>query len=585
MNKRLFLVCVFGIATLTFNPLVSGNQNSLAQRVFNKHSGTLQHPDIRAILPAVLAGLKDPETQYLLTPATVNLVVANPDLLPRFIPDIEPKFVSLLKKDAPLKAMLRDPLMQRLLQDPVAIDELAGLLSIREAVSDVTLPLNRHDVPAQQIYDEAIHSVVWIVTYLGNRPEATGSGVLIDAERLLVVTNEHVIEDAQQIYVFFPWRNADGINMDQAFYLEHRNWLETRGYATRGRVIEQNVKNDLTIVQLADIPATAREIKHDFSRNVENSMKRGDTVHIFGNPGIQLWDWDPGKFIRAWRNCPPSGGTCLEMEAGVRGGNSGGPVLNGQGMLIGIVTATNHKTMTLASPAKNVRALLNRVPVNLPPIPPPQIHPKRTFKIRNRTGVTVPYQIKWSNNNNWQSYFLETGYIATHKSGRQHIPQDYPKIRFDYIAGDGQRITYRVQSLESALASANVVPAYRFAYNQRGDQLDLRRDGFAAPALSTVTPNETDLLSNYPNPFNPETWIPYQLAKPAEVTVTIYTTDGTLVRTLALGHQPAGTYRDKSRAAYWDGKNELGEPVASGLYFYTLKAGGFTATRKMLIRK
>ena len=96
-------------------------------------------------------------------------------------------------------------------------------------------------------------------------------------------------------------------------------------------------------------------------------------------------------------------------------------------------------------------------------------------------------------------------------------------------------------------------------------------------------PEETTLMPNYPNPFNPETWIPYQLAEPAEVMLTIYSTDGKLVRTIALGHQPAGVYESKSRAAYWDGKNEISERVASGTYFYTLKAGDFAATRKMLI--
>ena len=100
-----------------------------------------------------------------------------------------------------------------------------------------------------------------------------------------------------------------------------------------------------------------------------------------------------------------------------------------------------------------------------------------------------------------------------------------------------------------------------------------------------LTPKTTALLPNYPNPFNPETWIPYRLEQPADVTVTIYAANGTLVRTLQLGHQPAGTYESRTRAAYWNGKNEFGEPVASGLYFYTLTAGTFTATRKMLIRK
>ena len=103
--------------------------------------------------------------------------------------------------------------------------------------------------------------------------------------------------------------------------------------------------------------------------------------------------------------------------------------------------------------------------------------------------------------------------------------------------------------------------------------------------LALLTPKETVLLANYPNPFNPETWLPYRLAEPAEVTVRIYAANGSLIRTLALGHLPAGIYEGRSRAAYWDGRNALGEPVASGVYFYTLSAGDFSATRKMLIRK
>ena len=103
--------------------------------------------------------------------------------------------------------------------------------------------------------------------------------------------------------------------------------------------------------------------------------------------------------------------------------------------------------------------------------------------------------------------------------------------------------------------------------------------------LTSLIPEKTALLANYPNPFNPETWIPYQLVKPADVTLTIYTADGAVVRTLALGHQAAGIYRSRSHAVYWDGRNKVGESVASGIYFYTLTAGDFTATRKMLILK
>ena len=103
--------------------------------------------------------------------------------------------------------------------------------------------------------------------------------------------------------------------------------------------------------------------------------------------------------------------------------------------------------------------------------------------------------------------------------------------------------------------------------------------------LAALTSRATALLPNYPNPFNPETWIPYQLAKPAKVTVSIHAADGKLVRTLDLGELSTGVYQNKARAAYWDGRNEQNEPVASGVYFYTLTAGDFTATRKMLIQK
>ena len=103
--------------------------------------------------------------------------------------------------------------------------------------------------------------------------------------------------------------------------------------------------------------------------------------------------------------------------------------------------------------------------------------------------------------------------------------------------------------------------------------------------LTRLLPESTALLANYPNPFNPETWMPYQLSEPSEVTLTVYSLTGEVIRRFALGHQSTGAYRSRSRAVYWDGANESGDAVASGIYFYTLTAGDFSATRKMLIRK
>ena len=108
---------------------------------------------------------------------------------------------------------------------------------------------------------------------------------------------------------------------------------------------------------------------------------------------------------------------------------------------------------------------------------------------------------------------------------------------------------------------------------------------FLERLLAALTPKETLLLPNYPNPFNPETWLPYHLAHDADVRLTIYDTTGAIVRRLDLGHQPAGYYTTRTKAAYWDGRNSLGEVVGSGVYFYQLSAGDFSATRKMVILK
>ncbi len=113
------------------------------------------------------------------------------------------------------------------------------------------------------------------------------------------------------------------------------------------------------------------------------------------------------------------------------------------------------------------------------------------------------------------------------------------------------------------------------------------RNAFLSLQLNVgdVHPQDTLLAQNYPNPFNPETWIPYQLSASTQVQIDIYNVSGQLVRSLDLGWQPTGSYMTPSSAAYWDGKNAVGERVASGIYFYTLQTSDFTATRRMVILK
>ena len=102
---------------------------------------------------------------------------------------------------------------------------------------------------------------------------------------------------------------------------------------------------------------------------------------------------------------------------------------------------------------------------------------------------------------------------------------------------------------------------------------------------SDILPGKTQLLTNYPNSFNPETWIPFQLAQDSTVTAKIYDLTGRQIRMIELGHIPAGNYVESNRAIYWDGKTDTGEQVSSGTYFYQIEAGDYTETRKMVILK
>ncbi len=160
---------------------------------------------------------------------------------------------------------------------------------------------------------------------------------------------------------------------------------------------------------------------------------------------------------------------------------------------------------------------------------------------------------------------------------------------FSIVSTSGQLQTSAALDYETKTSYSVIVTVYDG--NSGGDTISVTINvtdvANAAPPTQTspAIPDNTALLSNYPNPFNPETWIPYQLAKPAEVTLTIYDMRGVVVRQLTLGHRAAGVYHSRNRAAHWDGRNTIGEKVATGVYFVKFSAGDYTATRKMLIRK
>ena len=175
---------------------------------------------------------------------------------------------------------------------------------------------------------------------------------------------------------------------------------------------------------------------------------------------------------------------------------------------------------------------------------------------------------------------LRTGSIAT-----QNITSDVKRSAAVWADLNRKSVVEAGDKLEIALYDerGNVVSG---PFQRTVTTTDIR-NAFLSLQLNVgdVQPKDTILAQNYPNPFNPETWIPYQLSKPAEVTIRIHNIAGQLIRTLDLGLQPVGSYMTPETAAYWDGKNAVGEHVSSGIYFYTLQTADFAATRRMVILK
>ena len=201
---------------------------------------------------------------------------------------------------------------------------------------------------ANQVYDNAIRSVMWIV----NPGVSEGSGVLFDKKFRLAVTNAHVtgIQNTIDIYFSAPDEKGELIK-DRNFYLTSSDVLKRLGYYTKGHVIAKNEKTDLAIIKLDGLPETAREIDWNLTMPATNA---GDLVYILGNPdGQDLWRWTLGEFL----NNP---GDFLHIQSDVFGGNSGGPVLNKQGVLIGIVARSDRHMNALAIPVRDISRLLSK---------------------------------------------------------------------------------------------------------------------------------------------------------------------------------------------------------------------------------
>ena len=237
-----------------------------------------------------------------------------------------------------------------------------------------SVTFNPKELSVDEIYDKTIHSLLWILADAGQ-----GSGVLIDKELRLAVTNYHVTKESDSIVVVFPVRDRYGyLTYERDFYLNKSNQkvLERLGYATTGHIVAKEPTTDMVIVQLDGLPDTAREIKHNFEYSTHLHMSKNDQVHILGNPAdLALWRWTGGFF----QGVDDQG--MIQINADIYKGNSGGPVLNNRGMLIGIATRSNEERKAWAVPANHINHLLAT------------LKPRKIFNILNDTLYTLPSQV------------------------------------------------------------------------------------------------------------------------------------------------------------------------------------------------
>ena len=316
------------------------------------------------------------------------------------------------------------------------------------------------ELNVEEIDEKVIRSVVWIMTDNGQ-----GSGVLIDEKLKFVITNQHITQGAESVEVFFPIKNGSGdLIRKRDFYTDdtNREVLYALGYRGAGRVLAEDPDTDLAIIKLKMLPDTARQIEYDFGHY---GMEKYSKVHIIGNPGnLELWRWNPGYFEETQH------GGILLIKADTYPGNSGSPVVDGQGKLIGIVTRSDTRLNTWAVPTKSIKNLLNRLtPVNV-------------FSITNNTTATLHYDVRWEKDEDWRQQSIESGTSILHGDDRE---SPTPQIRFDYIANNG-RFDKQVKTLEfhTKLFGDDVrerirlydVRKYHFEYNASNQRLALSEE-------------------------------------------------------------------------------------------------------------
>ena len=563
MKKRIsvyFLIITICLLHLLVPDVVFGQ----AVQVFNKYKQTFQHPDIHEFFPDVLNAFKNPKKGAFLNPAVIKRFAGEPNYIRRLHADTHDSILILLLLNAAFQNLFLDDQFHTLVTRRTEVDALVRL--IRQ-----TTPRPRDDGCELPVPAPPKATTLTIISGFGQQG-APGNPL----------PNRFVVEVRDQYGDPFPGAT---VNFN----------VEKGGSRSPAAVRTNNLGQASTTLTLGRNPgaysvvASVEGIKltQTFTAIAIHEPRKATTLTIvsgddqYGRPGSLLQmpfvvevrdqydDPFPGATVNF--NVKKGGSLPRATEHTNRAGRAEVTLTLGSGkgenqVSASVVGVSQTQTQTFTATAIDADVNKDGVVsiIDLSIVSALIGHPDRSIE-------NVDADVNGDEIVDREDLVL----LVSALDWSAAAPSVHVLAQGGISAADLRTLLIQAKALPEAIQAD---PVYQRGIVGLERLLEILTQ---APAV----PKQTALLMNYPNPFNPETWIPYRLAEASDVTVTIYAMNGSRVRTLALGHRPAGRYQHKNRAAYWDGRNAFGEPVASGLYFYTLTAGDFTATRKMLIRK
>ena len=629
MKKRMW-VCSFVLTTCLFHLSISNfvfgqEQKSPAQQVFDNYKNLLQREDIQKLFPGFLRIFKRPDLQRALKPTTIETILNNPLSYQELDPKIDNQFLLLLSTDDELRTLFRDEQFYTVFEDPQKIEELAGLIEGERPLIPTTLVIVSGDDQNNKTGTKLPRPFEVKVLNQDGNP-------LPDVEVTFEVTKgggqtrhpEATTNKSGEAQTTLTLGSNVGVNKVKASVVDYPSLTQTFTAAATTAAITAAICPTEPVVPVRS--STEEPPMYWIAGNSIYYRPTGGGKEIFLEPKEETL----------------TGGLAVDMK-GEKVYWTEQTIDNmGRIQSADLDDSTNVKTVQaimavpydIAFDAKKRKLYWTSSFGKIQSINVDGTDFRGDF----HTGLETPQQIAFDVAKRRLYWTAADGIWSIYTDNDTGIPRrlsngDLGELGgiavFDDVvywteqtsSGGKVRSVYRNGSdSKSLLATTESIPGgiavdavggkvyWTTSHGIRnapliGETVVIREEepagialggtvdrvgvpaGPAAPSVSSVGSVENTLLANYPNPFNPETWIPYRLSEPADVSVSIYAVDGTLVRRLDLGHQSAGVYRSRSRAAYWDGWNAFGERVASGLYFYTLTAGDFTATRKMLIRK